>query len=282
MQTGASGVDGTVAGVSLTVILVNFRSLAHIVARLESGALQGHHVIVVDNGDDAEGVTAACERHGATALLLKDNLGFAAAVNRAVATVENPTRPWLLLNPDAHVTEQQVEQLAAALRAGVDGVAPLLASQDGRLQIGPGGGELTLKSVATYFLFLAHAFPRQRGVFLTRAQSRRAHEVAWLCMACVLLQPQVFARFGAIPEDELVYAEDVSWGTSASLQGAHFELVPDILVRHDQGASGGSGQWIDALKRLCRARLGPWRGRGAVAAISVGLAARQLVGRRVT
>jgi GT2 family glycosyltransferase len=239
-------------------------------------------VIVVDTDDDPDGVTAICAEFGATALLLDHNVGFAAAVNRAVATVDEPTTPWLLLNPDVDLSVAQLVQLKRALRSGLDGVGPLLEDQDGRLQIGPGGGELSLASVMRYFLFVSHVLPGQRGVFLTRAQSRQAREVAWLCMACLILAPDVFARFGPIPENELVYAEDVAWGTAASAHGAHFELVTTVVVRHEQGASGGSWRWVGAFKRLCRARLGPWRGPLAVAAVSTGLRLRQLAGRRVT
>jgi N-acetylglucosaminyl-diphospho-decaprenol L-rhamnosyltransferase len=265
----------------LTVILVNYRSLSNIESALGAGALGGHTVIVVDNGDDPAGVSSVCAEHKATALLLERNLGFAAAINRAVATIESPTQPWLLLNPDVDVNATQLSELANALDSGADGVAPLLADSSGRLQIGPGGGPLSLSSVAVYFLFIAHLLPRLRGVFLTRSQSRRAHRVAWLCMACLVLTPDAFSRFGPIPEDELVYAEDVAWGTAASARGARFELIPDLVVRHDQGASGGSGRWIGAFERLCRTRLGPIRGPLAVLAVRVGLGTRRLIGRRV-
>jgi GT2 family glycosyltransferase len=267
---------------ALTVVLVNFRCLANIEGILASGLLQPHDVIVVDNGDDPAGVRRVCEAHAATPLLIEHNVGFAAAVNQAVATIERPSRPWLLLNPDVQINAADLTLLVDRLDEGGDGVAPLLAGADGRLQIGPGGGALTLTSVAVYFLFLAHLIPRLRGVFLTRSQSRRAGDVAWLCMACLLVVPDAFARFGAIPEDELVYAEDVAWGTSASARGARFRLAPELVVRHDQGASGASERWIGAFERLCRSRLGPVKGRLAVAALRTGLGVRRLMGRRTT
>jgi N-acetylglucosaminyl-diphospho-decaprenol L-rhamnosyltransferase len=265
-----------------TVILVNFRSLADIEASLGTGALDGHDVIVVDNGDDPAGVTRVCATHDATPLLLDRNVGFAAAVNRAVSSVERPSQPWLLLNPDVRVSDADLAKLLARLESGVDGVAPLLAAADDRLQVGAAGGPLTLSSVAAYFLFGSHLLPWLRGVFLTRSQSRRARDVTWLCMACLVVGPDAFERFGPIPETELVYAEDVAWGTSATALGAHFELVPDLIVRHDQGSSGASGRWIGAFERLCRTRLGPVRGRLAVVTIRVGLGLRRLVGRPVS
>ncbi len=279
--SGLPDSDGRETG-GPTVILVNFHSLANIESRFESGALTGLHVIVVDNGDDPRGVSRICAAHGAKAILLDHNVGFAAAVNIAAATVDPVDRPWLLLNPDVQLETEHLRELLVGLADGTDGAAPLLAGSDGRLQVGAAGSALTLRSVATYFLLVSHLIPRLRGVFLTRAQSRRASSVSWLCMACLLLAPDAFERFGPIPETELVYAEDVAWGTTASARGARFRLVPGVVVRHDQGGSGGSGRWVGAFERLCRARLGPVRGRLAVAAIRVGLRARRLVGRRVT
>jgi N-acetylglucosaminyl-diphospho-decaprenol L-rhamnosyltransferase len=265
----------------LTVILVNYKSLANIEATLRSGALGNHAVIVVDNGDDPDGVVATCEKYGATALLADRNLGFAAAVNLAVASVDRPVGPWLLLNPDVEVSEAQLAGLVQQLADGVDGVAPLLADDSGLLQIGPGGGPMRLWSVAAYFLFVSHVIPSVRGVFLTRGQSRRTREVSWLCMACLVLAPDAFARFGPIPDNELVYAEDLAWGTLATEAGARFVLDSSISVRHDQGASGSSARWIGAFERLCRARLGRFRGAMAVAAFRLGLAIRRLLGRSV-
>lgn len=266
----------------LTVVLVNYRSLPDIEARLRSPALSGQHVIVVDNDDQPDDVADLCEKYGARALLLDQNVGFAGAVNRAVATVTNPSTPWLLLNPDVQLEREQLRTLRRALSEGDDGVAPLLQRADGKLQIGPGGGPLTLSGVVAYFLFGSHLIPSWRGVFLTRRQSRRASSVAWLCMACLLIAPDAFVRFGPIPETEIVYAEDLAWGTAATTAGARFRLISEVLVRHEQGASGAGKDWIGAFTRLCRARLGRVRGTVASWAVLVGLGVRRAVGRQVT
>lgn len=268
----------------VTAVLVNWHSLDNIRARLASAALKDQRVVVVDNNDDPQGVIAACREHGnAIPLLLEENFGFAIAVNRAVDAVAGEAEPLLLLNPDAYISPEALTAMVDELRRGADGVGPLLIETGrGRIQIGSGGGPLTLRSVAYYFLFLSQIVPWLRGMFLTRRQLARATDVDWLCMACLLVQPNAFNRFGAIPEDELVYAEDIAWGTLASKQGARFRQLPDVKVLHESGGSGGRRQWIGALERLCRRRLGPIRGALAVAAIRLGLAVRRLMGRQVT
>ena len=166
------------------------------------------------------------------------NVGFAAAVNAAVRATPADALPWLLLNPDVGLESDVLQQLRTELGvSGADGVAPLLREPSGRLQVGAAGGPVTLRSVASYFLFASHV-AGTTGIFYTRRQSRRRAQASWLCMACLLLRPDVFTRFGPIPEDEIVYAEDVAWGTAASAAGAQWRLVPDVEVLHAKGASG--------------------------------------------
>jgi GT2 family glycosyltransferase len=233
----------------------------------------------VDNGSDPEAVTQLCASHGATPVLLAENRGFAAGVNagwRAVS--DRPPLPLLLLNPDADLTPEALDALLAAL-PGHDGVGPLLLEGPDRPQVGVGGAALTLRSVAASFLLLSRLIPSWRGLLLTRGQARRGGDVAWVCMAALLLAPDALERFGPLPEDEVVYAEDVAWGTAASARGARFAVVPEAVVGHPHGSSGGSAAWVGALERLCRRRLGPLRGPVAVRVIRLGLAVRRAVGR---
>jgi GT2 family glycosyltransferase len=119
-------------------------------------------------------------------------------------------------------------------------------------------------------------------VFWTRRQAAQGGGAAWLCAACLLVRRDAFSRFGSLPEDEVVYAEDVAWGTSATARGGRFRLLADVRVPHAKGASGGSAAWHHALGRLLRRRLGPVRGRLAVAIMRTGLATRRALGRTVT
>ncbi len=260
------------------VVLVNYRSLDAIRRLFESGILRTSETIVVDNGDNPAGVTELCKTFNAEPLLLDNNVGFATAVNRAVSQGGPTHLPWLLLNPDVSVTRTQLGELRSSLvSSGADAVAPALRLPDGRLQVGAGGGPLTLRSVMTYFLFVSHILPWCRGVFFTRSQSVKIERADWLCMACLMLAPNAFARFGPIPEDELVYAEDIAWGTLASAHGARLRLVPTVVVGHESGGSGGNAVWDKAFERLLWRRLGRTRGALAVASVRVGLAVRNAV-----
>jgi GT2 family glycosyltransferase len=265
------------------VVLVNYRSAADVRRRLSSDALRDADVVVVDNGSEPDDVQALCKEYGATAVLLDANVGFAAGVNAAWERCRGrPALPLLLLNPDAELTAGGLDTLLSELDVpGTTGVAPLLAEPSGRLQVGAAGGPVTVRSVVAYFLLGAHLLPRWRGVLLTRRQSRTADRVSWLCMACLLLTPDALDRFGPLPEDEIVYAEDVAWGGAATGRGAVLRLVPRLVVTHPHGSSGGSSAWARSFERLLLRRLGPVRGRVAVAAMRTGLAVRRLAGRHV-
>jgi GT2 family glycosyltransferase len=261
--------------------LVNYHSIEDVAARLASEALQDAEVIVVDNASDPEEVRHLCHSHGATSVLLPSNRGFAAGVNAAWERVrDRPALPLLLLNPDAELTREALDQLLAALPS-FDGVGPLLLEGPERPQIGIGGGPATLASVVGYFLFLTRLMPRWRGFFLTRAQARRGGPVTWVCMAALLLRADALERFGLLPEDEVVYAEDVAWGIDATKQGARFAIVPSAVVTHLHGSSGSSSAWVGAVERLLTRRLGRVRAVLAVTAMRTGLAARRALGRPV-
>jgi len=268
-------------------VLVNYHCADDVEARLRSGVLgPSDEVVIVDNGSDPERVRTWESAYGVTALLLGRNVGFGAAVNAAVRA-SRTDHPVLMLNPDLELTADVLDALVAALgdpAAGpgpVDGVSPVLLDPGGAIQVGGAGGPLTLGAVASYFLLLSHVLPGLRGTFLTRAQMSRGVRPDWLCMACLLVRGDAFDRFGPIPEDELVYAEDLAWGTAATAAGARFALVPAVRAVHRGGASGGSARGVGAFTRLTRRRLPGARGVAAVVAFRAGVAARQAVGRRV-
>lgn len=261
--------------------MVNYRLAAHIERVLASGALAACHVVLVDNASEPEKLTALARRYGADLLLLDRNVGFAAAVNRAVDWAGKHAQV-LLLNPDVHVDEADLAVLKGALAADdLTGVSPLLVGQRGVLQGGMAGGVVTAWRLGAYFLFLTHLFPKWRGAFYTRRQVRSGVAPAWISMACLLLRGDAFERFGPITEHETVYAEDLAWGVAATAAGARFRVLRDVNVLHEGGASGASSEWSRAVIRYVVREQGRARGYVASACMWVGLVLRRLVGRPV-
>ena len=97
-------------------------------------ALKGEYaLLIVDNGVDEE-VRELALRHKAEYLTPGFNVGFAAAVNIALARRDG--RNVLLLNPDARISPDAVYGLITSLQAdsGLCAVAPRLLDEAGRAQ----------------------------------------------------------------------------------------------------------------------------------------------------
>jgi GT2 family glycosyltransferase len=266
----------------LRVVIVNYRSASRLRWLLESEAFPRHNVTVVDNASEPQDVLELARVYGVTPLLLERNVGFAAGVNEALRQTPRSDLPILLLNPDVRMPADLLSELARRLdRERLDGIAPLLRDEQGRLPVGNGGFRPTIWTVVAYAAFITHLLPWTRGLFLTRRQAEHGRQPDWLCMACLLLRADAFERFGPIPEDELVYAEDVAWGSAASEQGARFVLAADLSVTHEGGASGASPVWIGATERLICKRLPGWQGRLAAWIFRLGLLIRVALGRSV-
>ncbi len=263
--------------VRVLVVIVNYRLADHIERLLHRCSFDGARVVLVDNGSQPERLQAIADEHGTELLLLDRNYGFAAAVNRAVASLPQHDAV-LLLNPDVDLTPAVIAALWERMAdRQLTGVSPLLRNQDGTVQVGTAGGPASVGAFAAYFLGISHILPRLRGVFYTRKQLRAGLPPSWLCMACLLVDGHAFATFGPIPEQELVYGEDLAWGVAASRAGARFALLTEVEVAHEQGAAGGGLQWRQALVRLAHRENGQLGGRVAVACVTVGLAARTSV-----
>jgi GT2 family glycosyltransferase len=266
----------------LRVVIVNYRSASRLRWLFENTVLPRHDVIVVDNASEPEDVLALARIYGVTPLLLERNVGFAAGVNEGLRQTPRSDLPILLLNPDVTVPAGLLSELHRRLdREHLDGIAPLLRDDKGKVPVGVGGFRPTVWTVVAHAAFLTHLFPWTRGLFLTRRQTVRGRQPDWLCMACLLLRADTFERFGSIPEDELVYAEDVAWGSTASEKGARLTLAADLSVTHVGGASGASYAWIGSTERLIRRRLPGWRGRLAAWSFRLGLLVRRALGRSV-
>jgi len=116
--------------VQATVYIPNFNGAEWIGRALESLRAQSRPaaVVVVDNGSSDGSPALVRERFPEVELLeLGQNLGFGAALNRALAA--HPTEAAILLNNDAECEPRFVEALLDELGEGVDSVAGVLVQE---------------------------------------------------------------------------------------------------------------------------------------------------------
>jgi N-acetylglucosaminyl-diphospho-decaprenol L-rhamnosyltransferase len=224
----------------LTVVVVTYRSAAHIAGCLESlpAAAEGLDVelVVVDNasGDGTPDLVRAAAP-AARLILNEANRGFAAAVNQAVRLARG--RYLLLLNPDARPEPGSVARLARELDAHPDVAlaGPQLLHPDGSPQPSawPAPG---LRTLAYDALLLHNLMPRSRLCFVA-AEGEEPVDVECLSGACLLVRRAAFEALGGLDERFFIYYEDTDLGVRARAGGHRVRLVPAARAVHLVGGS---------------------------------------------
>jgi len=191
-------------------------------------------VVVVDNGSTDGSADGQAPAHLPVEVLrLGANVGFAAANNRAVASLGTS---WVaLLNPDAF---PEPEWLSSLLRAAESHpeytlfASRLLRADDpSRLD---GAGDVYYPS--------GLAARRDHGRAVTEGTaSADPEEVFAPCAAAALLPVSAFQRHGGFDESYFCYFEDVDLAFRLRLAGHRCLYVPEAVARHVGSASAGAG-----------------------------------------
>jgi GT2 family glycosyltransferase len=180
-------------------------------------------VIVVDNASEDGSATGldGCYR-GVEVVLLRTNVGFAAANNRAIAGVDTT---WAaLLNPD---TIPDTGWLEALLRAAE--VHPQFSFFASRQVLATDPSRLDGTGDLYYASGLATRRHYRRTVVAT---ATRPEEVFSPCAAAALYPVEAFRDQGGFDESFFCYFEDVDLAFRLRLAGHRCLYVPDAVVRH--------------------------------------------------
>ena len=147
--------------VDVSVVIVTFNSGRWIERCLES--VRGYETIVVDHGSTDETLEIVRRRFSDVHVIEEENLGMGGGNNAGMRLASG--RYFLLLNSDAWVTGDAVEQLARFADQQPDAavVGPRLLNPDGSLQRSARAFP-TLWRLATEYLFLRKLAPRSRAL----------------------------------------------------------------------------------------------------------------------
>lgn len=218
---------------AVTVIIVNYNAgdrLARAVECVSAQTFRDFEVIVADNGSTdgsadalwADGLALEVARLG-------DNLGFAAANNRAA---ERARGKWLaFLNPDAFAEPDWLAALMAAVARypGADafGSTQVDANDPARLD---GAGDGYFPAGLPYrghFGWPVGALPGEGECFAP-------------CAAAALWRRETFLALGGFDERFFCYGEDVDLGFRLRIAGGRAVQVPAARVLHE--GSGVTGR----------------------------------------
>jgi GT2 family glycosyltransferase len=185
-------------------------------------------VIVVDNGSSDGTVEWLRAEHPAVHVIaLKENRGFAAAVNLGI---ERSNADYVaLLNNDMELDPSWLAALVAALDA--DAGAGSAASKLRMLRepgVLDGAGDLVTWYGATW---------RRGHGDLDRGQYDAPGVVASPCAGAALYRREALEAVGGFDESFFAYLEDTDWGLRAQLSGWPCLWVPAAVAYHAGGAT---------------------------------------------
>jgi GT2 family glycosyltransferase len=219
------------------LVIVTYFS-RELVADLLSSLPHDVPVVIVDNANGEDGIAelVADRPHGR--YLAGGGVGFARAANLGART---SNRPYLVfVNPDTRPTYAQLSALVDVL-TGDDALAAVAAttvSPDGRIELGVGGWEPTVRRALVYATGLHSRFPLA-GLF-ARPDRDRPISLDWLTGACMAVPRDRFLSLGGFDETFFLYNEDMSYGRRLREAGYGLRLRTDLLVPHAGAGSGGS------------------------------------------
>lgn len=213
----------------LVLVIVNYGSHELIQRNLATLAVQGHapSVVIVDNFSSAterEHIIRLCAQRGWQLVASDKNLGFGGGVNLGVAhAFAAGAEVVVLLNPDAIITEQALQQLHDAVLQDPNRlVCPRIEDTDGKV------------------FFAGALLDMRTGQTLSAGSARRKPDGEyrpWFTGACMAFGPSLWERIGGFDDDYFLYWEDVDLSFRAARAGAELFYAEDILVIHDEGGT---------------------------------------------
>jgi len=223
---------------SVAVIIVNHNSgdcLSRCLSCLAAQQQVPTRIVVIDNASEDGSLAAArqlAEQDDRLAPRIEfhpagENLGFAAANNRAVALCD--TEFVALLNPDAFPEPGWLAALVAAARQHPD------AAAFGSRQMLDGTGDL-LDGIGDVYHISGLSWRAGHGCRLTAADLQDG-EIFSPCAAAALYRRAAFNEVGGFDEDFFCYFEDVDLGFRLRLAGYVARYVSTAVVSHVGGVS---------------------------------------------
>jgi hypothetical protein len=223
----------------VTAIVVTYNAAPWIERSLESVRGREAELIVVDNGSTDGTVELVRERFPEVRLVEHENRGFGAGNNAGMRLGSG--QYFLLLNPDAWLTGDALEQLVAFAdahpEAGV--VGPKLLNPDGTLQRSVRGYPTPWR-IATEYFFLRKLAPRSRllnAFFGAGFDHESVRTAEFLPGACLLVRREAVDSIGGFDEDFFLMSEEVDWCYRFRQAGWDVLFYPGAEVVHVIGAS---------------------------------------------
>jgi N-acetylglucosaminyl-diphospho-decaprenol L-rhamnosyltransferase len=223
----------------VSAVVVTYNAAPWIERCLDSLRGTKAEVIVVDNGSTDGTVELVREKFPKARLLQEENRGFGAGNNAGMRVASG--RYFLLLNPDAWLTDGALERLVAFADKHPDAalVGPRLLNPDGSLQRSVRGYPTPWR-IATEYFFLRKLAPGSRTLnafFGANFDHQSVREAEFLFGACLLVRREAVDSIGGFDEEFFLMSEEVDWCYRFRRAGWKVLFYPGAEVFHVVGAS---------------------------------------------
>jgi len=233
-----------------SAVVVTYNAAPWIERSLESLRGTGAEVIVVDNGSTDGTLEVVRDKFPDARLLEQENRGFGAGNNTGMRA--GAGRYFLLLNPDAWLTDCALEHLVAFADEHPEAavVGPRLLNPDGTLQRSVRGYPTPWR-IATEYFFLRKLAPRSQALnalFGAGFDHESVREVDYLFGACLLVRRDAVDSVGGFDEDFFLMSEEVDWCYRFRQAGWEVLFYPGAEAYHVVGASLNPASFKDVVR----------------------------------
>jgi hypothetical protein len=227
------------------IIIINYKSTDALIRCLKgiTRSVEPPEIscIIYDNSGDDDVLRAASLYPQYRIIRNYLNIGFAAAVNKGLRSVQAPY--ILLLNPDTELRDGFFDIVFRYMekhrKVGVLG--PKIVNEDGTVQ----GSARAFPSLLTGLFgrtsILSRLFPQNRitcrNLLTHQADGDSPLEVDWVSGACMVVRRSAAAAVGPMDERFFMYWEDADWCRRMREKGWKVRYLPAATVCHSVGES---------------------------------------------
>lgn len=234
--------------VDISAVVVSFNSGEFLARNLRSLAAQTApfcKVVAVDNASTDRSAEILASHHGLEALLLKENVGYAAAANLGIRRTDSPL--VLVANADVFLDADFARRARDFFRRRPQAalLSPLILRFDG-VTVDSAGQERTRA-----------LYPRETGYGRPRAgMELREKQVFSVCGAATVFSRPALERLRIAgeyyDEDFFMFWEDFDIGWRANLLGLRAFVAPDVIAYHYRSATLARSRWSRLSLALAR------------------------------